>query len=87
MYVLTYSGRFDAELALSVYQAVLNDSKEARIGICCTDTDYGGAQVHVFKHRLLQTQKSKHTLWLRDSARRLLFDFTCASYNSVYLFS
>ena len=60
MYGLTYSRWFDSKLALSVYQAVLNDSKEARISVCSTDTNYGGAQVHVFKHRLLQTQINKH---------------------------
>lgn len=57
---LTHSGRFDAKLALSVDQAVLNDGKEARISICSTDPNYGGAQVHVLKHRLLHTHRNTH---------------------------
>lgn len=60
VYWLTYSGWSDAKLALSIYQAVLNDSKESRISICSTDTNYGGSQVHVLKHRLLQSQTSTH---------------------------
>ncbi len=58
--MLTHSGWSDAKLALPVYQAVLNDSKEARVGISGADTNYGGAQVHVLKHRLLQTQRKTH---------------------------
>lgn len=66
LYRLTHSGWFDAKLALPVYQAVLNDSEEARVSVCSADTNYGGAQVHVLKHRLLQTDKD--SFQLRDTA-------------------
>lgn len=52
-YSVTHSGWFDAKLALPVHQAVLNDGKEARVGICSLDPNYDGAQVHVLEHRFL----------------------------------
>lgn len=54
---VTHSGWLDAKLAFPIHQAVFNDSKEARVSICGADTNYGGAQVHIFKHRLLQVQR------------------------------
>lgn len=53
---VTHSGWFDAKLALPIHQAVLNDGKEARVSVCGADANNGGAQVYIFKHRLLQTQ-------------------------------
>lgn len=43
VYEFTYSRWSDSKLALSIYQAVLNHCKEARISICSTDANYGGA--------------------------------------------
>lgn len=60
VYQLTHSGWFDAKLAFPIHQAVFNDGKEARVSVCGTDTNYGGAQVHILKHRLLQTQIKTH---------------------------
>lgn len=59
---ITYSGWSDSKLALPIYQAVLDHSKEARISIGGTDTNYGGAQVHILKHRLLQTRTTNEVL-------------------------
>lgn len=59
---VTYSGRFDAKLALSVHQAVFDDRKETRVGVGGSDTDNGGPKVDIFKHRLLGAQET-NTLW------------------------
>lgn len=61
---LTHSVGSDAKLAFPVHQTVLNDSKEARVSICGTDTDYSRVQVRVLKHWLLETQTEKHSVQL-----------------------
>lgn len=56
--LFTHSGGFDGKLALPVHQAVLDDGEEARVCVRSTDTHDGGAQIHVLKHGLLQTQRA-----------------------------
>lgn len=51
---LTHGARSDVKLALSVYQAVLDDGKESRISVRGSDPNYGGSQVHVLKYRHLK---------------------------------
>lgn len=52
--VPAYRGRVDGKLALSIPEAVLNDGKVARVGICGSDSQDDRAHGHILEDRFLE---------------------------------